>query len=657
MVTQVQGASGQFQTSLLASIGNQFQNFAAAIGQGLSRVLAQAQGAPVPQFGQRYAPVNGNAFQGNVAGYRVMGDKAKGVEPGFIAKRDWTPGDAAKLQNPQHKFHAKALELATGWLAANPQPQAPSDQALDAMLQRALAVIAGSGSPHAESAAELLEPDTDGAAPNVLAGLRANNGLDAGFEAELARELVQEAFAGSTQTADATRAGQANEMLDRLRQGVMDAMPKFNKNHYIKLDYYEADKSGDKYQIPLDKSKGVLHRWYTGATAKDRNEGAVREALANDLMRSLGIQSQKLKIVEGQYADGTPKLMLDGTHVDGANGNSFSDFDGKPLRGERYLKDGVLVRNTQAQGDAPGVFSGPPRLDPTMVEFGRNKILLLLMADRDALGSKGGNKGYVGNTFVGIDPGHALEGDLLGRRGDIRSDFSFKQPGVVPGQGYKNFTMFDQSTLSEKMEGVRQIARLRESGADGQLFDLYSQQFGNARPAAANFDQHIQNIKAQYEGRRDDILQIFQERLAVDDFDFGVAPASDAHTSLRDVSLNLLDGLEKFTSPTTSKTSSGIQLLYPQITDSAKRKEWHIGQDAATNEVVFTCPASKSDVAKMRNDLQRYLQPIIGRNEDFLQISPDRTVLSLRVPVDRLADFGGMLSSRSIIEHKHPSRT
>ena len=144
----------------------------------------------------------------------------------------------------------------------------------------------------------------------------------------------------------------------------------------------------------------------------------MREALANDLMRSLGIQSQKLKLVESVHADGTPKLMLDGTHVDG-----FSDFDGKPEKGERYLKDGVLVRNQKRPGDPDGVFTGPPRLDLGMSELGRNKILLLLMADRDALGSTGGNKGYVGNSFIGIDPGHALEGGLLGRRGDVRSDF------------------------------------------------------------------------------------------------------------------------------------------------------------------------------------------------------------------------------------------
>lgn len=653
MVTQVQGTSGQFQTNLLASMGNQFQNFASAIGQGLSRVLARVQGDPVPQFGQRYAPVNGNNFQGNVAGYRVMGDKAKGVEPGFIAKRDWTPGDSAKLQDPQHKFHLHALRLAAGWLAAQPPQGGPSDQALDAMMQRVLASIAGSGSPHAELADELLQTAKEEGAPSVLEGLRANAGLEDDFKSALVSTLMQEAFSGSAQTVDQTRAGQANETLDRLRQGIMETQPKFNKNHYIKLDYYESDKSGDRYQIPSDKAKNALHRWYTGATAKDRNEGAVREALANDLMRGLGIQSQKLKIVEGEYADGTPKLMLDGTHVDSVDGNSFSDFDGKPLRGERYLKDGMLVRNTQAQGDAQGVYSGPPELDSSMNELGRNKILLLLMADRDALGSKGGNKGYVGNTFVGIDPGHALEGGLLSRRGDINSDFSFKQPGVFASQGYKNFSMFDQSPLSEKMEGVRQIARLKESGADGRLFDLYAQQFGNGRPDAANFGQHIQDIKAQYEGRRDDILQIFQERLAVDDFDFGVPRNDITHVNLRDISLNMLDGLEKLTSPTIAKTGSGIRLQHPQISDPDKRKEWHISQDPANNKLLFTCSGSKSDVAKMNKALQSYLGGHAAQFGAALDISPNGNEVTLRVPANMAAQLGALFSPTAILSYKH----
>ena len=277
----------------------------------------------------------------------------------------------------------------------------------------------------------------------------------------------------------------------------------------------------------------------------------MREALANDLMRSLGIQSQKLKLVESVHADGTPKLMLDGTHVDG-----FSDFDGKPEKGERYLKDGVLVRNQKRPGDPDGVFTGPPRLDLGMSELGRNKILLLLMADRDALGSTGGNKGYVGNSFIGIDPGHALEGGLLGRRGDVRSDFSFAQPGLVPSLGYKNFSMFDQSTLAEKMEGVRMIASLARSKADTGIFDSYAREFGSNRAAEADFARNLNKTKQLYEGRRDDILRIFQERLAVDTLQFGVSGGGE-HVARRDACLNLLDCLEKLTSPTVMTTRGG----------------------------------------------------------------------------------------------------
>ncbi|MFH7112130.1 hypothetical protein ACFWXM_30155, partial [Achromobacter xylosoxidans] len=130
---------------------------------------------------------------------------------------------------------------------------------------------------------------------------------------------------------------------------------------------------------------------------------------------------------------------LDGTHVAG-----FSDFDGTPDRGDIYLMDGVLVRKQQRYSDPPNQYTGPPALVTTINELGRNKILMLLMADRDALGSRGGNKGYVGNTFVGIDPGHALEEDRLGDTGDVHSDFSFNQPKGPTFMGYKNFTVFEQ---------------------------------------------------------------------------------------------------------------------------------------------------------------------------------------------------------------------
>ena len=73
---------------------------------GVEPVIARAGGEPAPLFGQRYAKGDGRGVQGRVAGYRVIGDKFKGVEPGFVAKRDWSESDSAKLQDPAHKFHA-----------------------------------------------------------------------------------------------------------------------------------------------------------------------------------------------------------------------------------------------------------------------------------------------------------------------------------------------------------------------------------------------------------------------------------------------------------------------------------------------------------------------------------------------------------------------
>lgn len=703
MVTQVQGAAGARQTDLLGRVGNTMQTFAAAIGRGLSRVMAQAQGVPAPQFGTRYGPVQGNAVVAQVAGYRVLGDKAKGVEPGFIAKRDWTPGDSVKLQNAgggqqaAHKFNDRAQDMVKQWLRPGLAASRPDDAALNAVLRAALESVAQADDPdQAQSAQRLLAggQDLDASASmddptidppthqmpggvidstttvashqadddaDLLQTLR-DSGLmdDAAFAQKVAAAMIRQAETQRAPNLGGDLAGPAATVSDALRGGIMETEAKFTQRHYIKLDYYEDDKFAGKYQIPADKAKGAMHRLVTGASAKERNEGAVREALANDLMRALGVETQKLKIVEGTHQDGTPKLMLDGTHVrgqlapDGVTMLGFHDFDGTPVDGDRYLKDGVIVRNAHRQGDPAHVFNGPPTLDPTIQELGRNKILMLLMADRDALGSRGGNKGYVGDTFVGIDPGHALETSLLARRGDVRSDFSFEQPSMFAARGYKNFSMFDQSALSEKMEGVRQIARLKEAHADTQLFALYAQQFGPGQPDAANFSDRIGDMQRLYEGRRDDILAVFQERLAVDGFDFGQAGNAAAHAAYRDVALNLLEGLEKFTSETTLQTESGIRLAHPQITDPSKRKEWHIAQDPQSLNVTFTFTGTSKETARMQQDIVDFVGQS-GQGATLQRSGVKGRTLTLTMPAAALPSIGARLSATSVANHKHPA--
>ncbi|MFY3974792.1 hypothetical protein ACOTHX_01310 [Achromobacter xylosoxidans] len=652
MVSTVQGASGLLQTNLLTGYNNAVQ-FAQTIAQGLRRIIANGNNQPAPTFGQRY-PVGNGLVLDRVGGYRVMGDKTRGVEPGFIGKRDWSAGDTVKMGAAPHPFNTQAVALAQQWLVGGGglPPHTPPDADLDAMLLNSLSRLSTGGGPLAGAATLVLTNPAlalnNGSLIDVLRNVMPPN---AALNAALADALVADTVAAITAPNQNALTNEATNLFRELTGDIMLTQAKFTKNHYIKLDYYEADKIGDKYHIPKDKAKGnivtaPLHRLLTGATPTERNEGAVRESLANDLMRVMGVESQKLKIVEGQYPDGTTKLMLDGTHVAG-----FSDFDGRPERGDIYLKDGVLVRNQQRNTDPPNQYTGAPALVTTINELGRNKILMLLMADRDALGSRGGNKGYVGNTFVGIDPGHALEEDRLGVTGDVHSDFSFNQPKGPTFMGYKNFTVFDQSSLAEKMEGVRMIAHLKQSQADEQLFDRYAQEFSanNNRPPEARFDATIVNLKALYIARRDGLLNVFAPRLAVDSFAFGFQEPAAQYFAMRDATLNALDGLEKLTSKTTATTKSGIDLEYPQVKSPSDRKEWNVTQDPATGDLLFVS-AGKS-VTQMRTAVQNFLPNTVQGHT--LQVGPQNT-LTLRIPVAQVLALEAALAPAQIIAHKHP---
>ena len=150
--------------------------------------------------------------------------------------------------------------------------------------------------------------------------------------------------------------------------------------------------------------------------------------------------------------------------------------------------------------------------------------------------------------------------------------------------------MFDQSTLAEKMEGVRMIASLARSKADTGIFDSYAREFGSNRAAEADFARNLNKTKQLYEGRRDDILRIFQERLAVDTFQFGVSGGGE-HVARRDACLNLLDCLEKLTSPTVATTRGGIGLAYPQIADPDQRREWRVRRMRSRASWSFHAPA------------------------------------------------------------------
>ena len=72
-----------------------------------------------------------------------------------------------------------------------------------------------------------------------------------------------------------------------------------------------------------------IHQSSTAGTPSDKNLGAVMEALSMIFSRSLVSEGRKLRLIPGKYQDGTDKLVLDGTHVEGEKGEAFSTLRGQ----------------------------------------------------------------------------------------------------------------------------------------------------------------------------------------------------------------------------------------------------------------------------------------------------------------------------------------
>ena len=93
--------------------GQQASAVAIDVAQGLRHIMrARVENdQQLPRAGIRFAPKDQMTGPVRLGPYQVVGDKAKGVEPGFIAKRAWTRSDDVKLDQPGHKFHQAAHNL------------------------------------------------------------------------------------------------------------------------------------------------------------------------------------------------------------------------------------------------------------------------------------------------------------------------------------------------------------------------------------------------------------------------------------------------------------------------------------------------------------------------------------------------------------------
>lgn len=354
---------------------------------------------------------------------------------------------------------------------------------------------------------------------------------------------------------------------------------RLTERHIVKLDYNENDRRVrhdaahiGTFRLPVRNAikggafKGAFFRAFRLTTANEASAGAVAEALANDLTRAMGVPTQELSLVKGRYSDGHEKLMLVSKFAHG-----YKDFDGN------FLQDGRLVPGRDAAGNV---------VQPE--DIGRYKAMFLLLADRDAVGSHGQNKGLVNGQFFAIDPGHSLEGN--GAALEIHDDFSFKDTqGGVFEKRFLNFSVFDDSNRSEKLKGMVAIRDAFVRGDFDNIFNEYEARFpadeGGDPALGSAIRSRLGEMRAEFNGQYDRMMGVFGGQLAVYDHFLALTPGDDA-TACKVI--DAVENLERLTSPTVATSKHGeVQLRHLEVTPET-RVPWKV-RVAPDGAVVYSC--------------------------------------------------------------------
>lgn len=354
---------------------------------------------------------------------------------------------------------------------------------------------------------------------------------------------------------------------------------RLTERHIVKLDYNENDRRVrhgaahiGTFRLPVRNAikggafKGAFFRAFRLTTANEASAGAVAEALANDLTRAMGVPTQELSLVKGRYSDGHEKLMLVSKFAHG-----YKDFDGN------FLQDGRLVPGRDAAGNV---------VQPE--DIGRYKAMFLLLADRDAVGSHGQNKGLVNGHFFAIDPGHSLEGN--GAALEIHDDFSFKDTqGGVFEKRFLNFSVFDDSNRSEKLKGMVAIRDAFVRGDFDNIFNEYEARFpadeGGDPALGSAIRSRLGEMRAEFNEQYDRMMGVFGGQLAVYDHFLALTPGDNATAC---GVIDAVENLERLTSPTVSMSKHGeVQLRHLEVTPET-RVPWKV-RVAPDGAVVYSC--------------------------------------------------------------------
>ena len=490
----------------------------------------------------------------------VLLDKLKtnGVEPGFIFRNDWSTDDThgfmADINSPESK---KALEdlkeknpelakLCEGktlreqiMLAGRAHPAGMAAVA-EFVLEEAVGMAVHPERMHDHPFENLAKALQNHFAPQDLK--RLENAVSDPKNGNLLKEAKLELFTEIRDTVMNVRPGDDFHPMSPI-------FKHFSDRAIVKLDYNESTKfsSGDTAsagtfmrpeRVAANRKMGQLYRFTSRQSADKISAGAVTEALANDLTRVAGVPAQELEIVRGKYSDGHPKIMLTAKFAEG-----YKDLEAG------MLKDGRAVPPPPNEFGIPGAKPEP---------LGKYKAFFLVTADRDGIGKRGQNKGFVNGKFFAIDPGHSLEGN--GKYLKISDDLSFKDTyGHSSKPRFNNFSVFDDDTFFAKMEGVVNLRQRAEAGEFKKVFDDYRAAFDPKEDGISDAEKalrtkiwdDIDKKEAEFNESLKKILDVSANNLALYDDLAADGPA------IQQGAIETVANLEKLTSPTTWVSKKG----------------------------------------------------------------------------------------------------
>ena len=575
----------------------------------------------------------------------VLLDKLKtnGVEPGFIFRNDWSKDDTngfmADINSPESRKALDELKAKNPDLAARCEGKGLREQIMLAGRAHPAGMAAVAEFVLEEAVRLALQPDRMKNHPFAALAKALQNyfapqdlqRLDGAVSDPKNKAILQEA---------------KTELFTEIRDAVMNVRPgddfhsfspifkHFSDRAIVKLDYNESSKfsSGDTAsagtfmrpeRVAVGRKMGQLYRFTSRQSADTISAGAVTEALANDLTRVAGVPAQELEIVRGTYSDGHPKIMLAAKFADG-----YKDLEAG------MLKDGRVVK--------------PKGADPNlrMESLGKYKAFFLVTADRDGIGKRGQNKGFVGGRFFAIDPGHSLEGN--GKYLKVSDDLSFQDTyGKSTKPRFNNFSVFDDDTFFSKMEGVLALREKAEHGEFRKVFNEYRAHFNPEEAGISDAEKALRTKicadidakEAEFNESLKKILDVSANNLELYD------DLAEDGPAIQQGAVETVSNLEKLTSPTTWVSKKGkVALKHLEVVPET-RVPWKAALRG--DDIAYYCET------KMSWETQKLLEAIAkGAGARFE--ADELGFTRILVPKDRAEAFFAAFSEENVQKLTHP---